>query len=181
MEYKLVTAATTYPVSVADAKTYCRVSHSNHDTLIEGLIKSATQQFENRSNLAIMPQTWKLSLNQSEVVERIEIAKYPILGIVSVNYYDDDNTLQSLTNSQRDYISFINGRPCSLILDEVPEVYDRDNAMEITFLAGFDDVPSDIEDALKMTVYRMYNHPDDPVTDRFSFVDRVIRDHRSWQ
>jgi len=181
MKYKIVTPASALAVSVADAKTYCRVTHSNHDSLIQDLIKAATQMFEQRSSLCICPQTWRLSLSDDEVVERVEIYKYPILGFSSITYYDTDNASQSLTNSQDDYISFIEGRPGSLIFADPPSTYERDDAMQITFLAGYDTIPSDITDAIKMIVYRMYNHPDDPVSEKFSFVDKIIRDHRAWQ
>jgi hypothetical protein len=56
--------------------------------------------------------------------------------------------------------------------------------MTITFLAGYadaDSVPADIKVAVKMLVYRMYWHPDDPVSEKLSYVDKIVRDHRSWQ
>jgi len=181
MNFKLVTPASSLPVSVADAKTFCRITTSAHDTLIEDHINEATRQFENRANICIMPQVWNLSLSYDEVVERIEILKYPILGFNSITYFDTNNTSQSLTNSQGDYISFIAGRPSTLQFDEVPTTYERDGAMTIQFLAGFDTVPDDIKLAIKMMVNRMYWHPDDPVSEKFSYVDRIIRDNRSWQ
>lgn len=181
MKYNIVTPASALAVSVADAKTYCRVTHSEHDTLIEQHIESATKMIEQRANLCICPQTWRLSLSDSEVVEKIFIYKFPILGFSSITYYDSDNASQSLTNSQGDYISFIDGRPGSLIFADVPTVYEREDAMKITFLAGFDSIPNDIKEAIYMTVYRMYNHPDDPISERFSFVDKIVRDYRAWQ
>lgn len=181
MKYKIVTPPSSLPVSVADMKTHLRETSSSLDALIQDYIESAVQLFEQRANIAIMPQTWKLTLNSEEVVERIEIYKYPILGFSSITYFDGDNTSQSLTNSQDDYISYIDGRPGSLIFDSVPTVYDRDNAMTIQFLAGYETVPNDILLAIKMLVWRMYNHPDDPVSEKLSYVDKIVRDHRAWQ
>jgi uncharacterized phiE125 gp8 family phage protein len=181
MKYNIVTPASDLPVSVADMKTHLRVTHSNHDNLIESYIKSAVQMIENRASLCLMPQTWKLSLTDEEVVEKIEIYKYPVLGFVNITYYDTDNASQSLTNSQDDYISFIDGRPSSLIFEDVPTTYEREDAMQITFLAGYDTIPEDLLLGVKMLVWRMYNHPDDPVNERFSFVDRIVRDYRAWQ
>jgi uncharacterized phiE125 gp8 family phage protein len=181
MKYKIVTPASSLPVSVADMKTHLRETSPDLDGLIEGYIEAAVQLFEQRTNKCIMPQTWKLTLDDSEVVERVEIFKYPILGFSSITYYDADNAVQSLTNSQDDYISFIDGRPGSLIFDDPPTTYERDDAMSITFLAGYDTVPNDILLAIKMLVWRMYVHPDDPVSERLSFVDRIVRDHRAWQ
>lgn len=182
MNYKLVTAPTALPISAADTKVHLRVTTSAHDALIESYIKAATQMIEQRTNLSLSPQAWRLSLAWNEVVEKVEISKYPIIGFTSITYYDGDNTSQSLTNSQHDWISFIDGRPGSLIfVDSLPTVYERDDAMKIVFISGFSSIPEDLKLSIKMLVWRMYNHPDDPVTERHSFVDKIVRDHRLWQ
>ncbi len=181
MIYKRTTDPTDLAVSVADMKSHLGVTGSGHDALIQTYIEAAQRMIEARANITLKSQVWDLSLSQSEVVERVEIAKYPILGFSSITYYDTDNASQSLTNSQGDYISFVDGRPGSLIFDSVPSVYDRDDAMKITFTAGYITIPDDIVLAIKMLTWRMYNHPDDPVTEKMSFVDKIVRDHRSWQ
>jgi uncharacterized phiE125 gp8 family phage protein len=182
MNYKLVTAPTALAVSVSDMKSHLRVTVSTHDTLIQTYIEAATQMIENRTNLALCPQTWRLSLRWDEVVENVTISKFPILGFTSITYFDGDNVSQSFTNSQHDWISFVDGRPGSLIFPEsLPTVYERDDAMRIQFIAGFSAIPDDLILAIKMLVWRMYNHPDDPVTERFSFVDKIVRDYRLWQ
>ena len=182
MNYKLVTAPTALVVSVSDMKTHLRVTVSTHDTLIQSYIEAATQLIENRTGLALSPQTWRLSLAWDEVVEKVEISKYPILGFTSITYFDGDNASQSLTNSQHDWVSFVDGRPGSLkFVDSLPTVYERDDAMRIQFIAGYSSIPKDLVLAIKQLVWRMYNHPDDPVTERFSFVDKIVRDYRLWQ
>jgi len=181
MKYKIVTPASSLPVSVADMKTHLRETSSDMDSLIEGYIEAAVQLFEQRTNKAIMPQTWKLTLQDTEVKEKVTIYKYPILGFSSITYYDADNASQSLTNSQDDYISYVDGRPGSLIFDDPPTTYVRDDAMTITFLAGYETIPNDVLLAIKMLVWRMYVHPDDPVSERLSFVDKIVRDHRGWR
>lgn len=181
MIYKRTTDPTELAVSVADMKIHLGVTSSSHDALIQSYIEAAQRMIEARANICLKSQIWTLSLNQSEVVKKVEIGKYPILGFSSITYYDTDNASQSFTHSQGDYISFVAGRPGSLIFDEVPSVYDRDDAMKITFTAGFSTIPDDIVLAIKMLVWRMYNHPDDPVTEKQSFVDKIVRDNRSWQ
>ena len=181
MKYKIVTPATELAVSVLEMKNHLRETSSSLDNLIEGYIKAATQLFEQRTNQAVMTQTWRLTLAYDEVVERVEIYKYPILGFSSITYYDADNVSQSLTNSQGDYISYVDGRPGTLIFDDPPTTYERDDAMTVTFLAGYSTVPEDIKLAIKMLVWRMYVHPDDPVSERLSYVDRIVMDHRGWR
>lgn len=183
MKFNLVTAPTSLAVSVANMKTHLRreASFTDHDTLIQTYIEAATKEFEQRANLAICFQTWDLYLNYKEVQERIEITKFPVNGIAQIVYYDADNVLQSLTSSNGDYISFINGRPASVILDDYPTTYERDDAMRIRFTAGFSTVPDDIELAIKMMVWRIYFNPNDPVDERRSYVDKIIADYRLWE
>lgn len=181
MIYKRTTDPTDLTVSVADMSSYLRLTVTTHNALVQTLIEAAQRLFESRANIMLKSQTWDLSLNQSEVIERVEMAKYPILSFSAVTYYDTDNALQSFTHSAGDYIVFLDGRPGSLIFDDLPSVYDRDDAMTITFTGGYSTIPDDIVLGIKMLVWRMYKHPDDPVSERLSFVDKIVRDHRSWQ
>lgn len=181
MIYKRTTDPTDLAVSVADMKTHLRITTSSHDTLIQSYIEAATNMIEKRANIMLGSQIWDVSLSQSEVVKKVELAKYPITSFSAVTYYDSDNALQSFSHSADDYIVFLDGRPSSLIFDSVPSVYDRDDAMTVTFYGGYSTIPDDIVLGIKMLVWRMYNHPDDPVTEKQSFVDKIVRDNRSWQ
>lgn len=181
MIYKRTTDPTELAVSVADMKTHLRVTTASHDALIQTYIEAASNMIEKRANIMLKSQVWDVSLSQSEVVEKVELAKYPINSFSSVTYYDSDNVEQSFTNSQDDYIVFIDGRPGALTFASVPSVYDRYDAMTITLTGGYDTVPDDIILGIKMLVWRMYNHPDDPVTEKMSFVDKIVRDNRAWQ
>lgn len=180
MIYNLITSATTLPVSVADAKGHLRVTHSAHDSLIEDLIWAATREFENRTNECLTSQTWDLILNQDEVVSRIQFFKYPVTSITSVSYYDSDNSTQTTT----DYTLFSNGRPASIRFDcdsdETPTTYDRDDSMTIRFVAGYTTLPFDIKQALLARVYRIYENPNDPVTERMSYFDKIVNNYRSF-
>lgn len=182
MRYNLITPASSLPVSVADAKTYCGITHSSHDTLIEKLIWSASRAFENGANVCLTSQTWDLVLSSEEVKERIEFLKYPVKGITSISYYDSDNTSQSLTSSNEDYISFINGRPATIdfIVDETPTTYDRVDAMTIRFLAGYSTIPYDIYNAIAAYVYYYYENRNNPVKQKVSYFDTVVRTYRSY-
>jgi len=184
MRYNLITPASTLPISVATVKTYCGVTHSSHDTLIENLIWSATREFENSANICITAQTWDLVLDDDEVVERIEFLKYPVLGITSITYYDTDNAVQTLSggSSNVDYISFINGRPAAIDfgVDETPSTYDRVDAMTIRFLAGYSTIPYDILDAISAKVYYLYENRNNPVKQKTSYFDTIVRSYRSY-
>ena len=181
--YYLYKAATTLPVSVADAKEALAVTASTRDSLIEDLIWDAVRAFEKKANVCLSSQTWKAFLDKG--YEHIELWKSPITEISAVQYYDGDNALQTLSTD--DYFSNLNTgsigwnpRPIVINLEDVPSTYDRDDAMMITFTAGYTTIDYDVKRAILARVYRMYEHPDDPVTERLSFFDNVVADNRSY-
>jgi hypothetical protein len=73
-----------------------------------------------------------------------------------------------------------NPRPLVNYVEDVPSTYDRDDAMMITFTAGYTTIDYDVKQAILAWVYRMYENPNDPVTERLSFFDNVVADNRSY-
>jgi len=165
------------PITRADAKTHLRITHTSHDDLIDDLIYAAAKEFENYTNLCLTAQSWYLVLNQAEVNERIEFFKYPVSSVTSVSYYDADNTLTTLSST--DYTLF-KGRPSSIIFDDVPSTYDRDDSMTIRFVGGYAVLPFDIKQALLARIYRIYENPNDPVSERQTYFDNIARSYRSY-
>ena len=180
MKYILKTAPTTLPVSVADVKEHLRIGdYTDHDNMIESYIEGATKSFEQQANLCLKAQTWYAYLSYEEVVEKIYLHKFPITAISSIKYYDSDNSQQTMDASN--YTKIYSARPAEIIIDEVPSVYERSDAMVIEFIAGYTTVPADIILALKGRVYKMYNQPDDFVEMKQTYFDKVVRDYRAYE
>jgi len=177
------TKPSTLPVSVADAKAQLRITHSDHDDLVTDLIWGAVNAFEKRANVCLSAQTWKVFLDKG--YEEIELWKYPITGISSIQYYDDDNAIQTLSTD--DYYSNVvagsNGyhpRPSVITVEDIPSTYEREDAFIITITAGYSEIDYDVKQALLSWVYRKYEDPNDAVTERISFFDNVVGDNRSY-
>lgn len=181
--YQIYKAATTLPISLADAKTHLRITHSSHDDLISDLIWDGVKSFEKRANVCLSAQTWKAFFDKA--YEEIELWKYPITGISSIRYYDDDNVAQTLATSK--YFSNVDQgstgydpRPCVITIEDTPSTYDRDDAVVVTFTAGYTTIDSDVKQAILTRIYRMYENPSDPVSERVTFFDKIICDNRSY-
>jgi len=58
MRYRLVTDATSEPVTLTEAKDYCRIDDANSDVRITSLISAARRNIENETGLALLTQTW---------------------------------------------------------------------------------------------------------------------------
>ena len=165
-QYKLVTGPASEPITLAEAKLYLRVDDSTEDALITAIITAARRKFENDTYHYLMPQTWELYLNQNEInAEQISINKSDITAISSVKYYDQSNTQQTLSTS--DYQTAIQGRPYSIQLTTVPQVYNRLEAMVIRFTLGYTNaaaVPEDIKTAIKTLIGTLYENRQTIVT-----------------
>ena len=181
--YRIVAGASTLPVSLDDAKEQLRITHSSHDDLITDLIWGAVKQFEKRANVCLSSQRWRAFLDKG--YEYIDLWKYPITSISSIQYYDSDNAIQTLSaddyfsNADSGSIGFIN-RPVTVRVENIPSTYMRDDAFFITFIAGFELIDYDVKQALLSWVYRKYEDPNDAVTEKISFFDNVVRDSRSY-
>ena len=165
-QYKLVTGPSSEPITLAEAKLYLRVDDTTEDALITAIITAARRKFENDTYHYLMPQTWELYLNQNEInAEQISINKSDITAISSVKYYDQSNTQQTL--STNDYQTAIQGRPYSIQLTTVPQVYNRLEAMVIRFTLGYTNaaaVPEDIKTAIKTLIGTLYENRQTIVT-----------------
>ena len=181
--YEIYKAATTLPISVADAKAHLGVTNSTQDSLIEDLIWGGVKSFEKRANVCLSSQKWKAFLPKG--YKDIELWKYPATGISIIQYYDSDNALQTLSTD--DYFSNIDDgssaydpRPAVITITDIPSTYIRDDALIITFVAGYTIIDYDVKQAVLSWVYRKYENPNDAVTERISFFDNVVQDSRSY-
>ncbi len=84
--YGLVrTAAPAFePVTLVDAKRYLRVTHTEEDTLIDGLIVTAREQAEHYLNLSLPQQSYRLTLADSAPCH-LPLPRPPGLSIASVS------------------------------------------------------------------------------------------------
>lgn len=181
--YQIYKKATTLPISLEDAKAHCGVTNTEQDNLIEDLIWGGVHSFEKRANVCLSSQNWKVFLNKG--YEHIELWKYPITGISSIQYYDSDNALQTLSTG--DYFTNIasgstgyDPRPVVITVEDIPATYTRDDAFIITFAAGYSTIDYDVKQAVLSWVYRKYENPNDAVTERISFFDNIVADNRSY-
>ena len=112
---QLLTAPTSAPVTVADAKAHSRVFHDADDSLIAGYLWTAMLHCEDRTKRAFMPQAWTLTLNQfpgrtpalgpqisrnsEDYVKwaQFEVPKPPLQSIISFYYYDTNYNQYSMT------------------------------------------------------------------------------------
>ena len=186
MALKLITAPSTYPVTLAEAKLHCRVDLADDDTLITALITAATEMAEQKTGRAIMAQTLELTLDAFP--EAFELTRVPVQSITSVKYYDTTGAQQTLSNTlyaldAADDFGFAHISP--VYGGTWPTTRDQINAVAVRYVAGYADaagVPQSIKNWILLMVSTMYANRETEAyssravstTVQMQFVDRLL-------
>jgi len=156
--YSVITAPTTEPITLAEAKLHLRVNNSLEDSLITALIIAARQWVENYSMRPLMTQT--LQANYDSIIDKeIRLNKFPIQSITSVKYIDLNGNEQTINSSNytTDLIRPI-GR---ILLENIPSMKNTLNAFKIRFVAGYtsaDLVPKTYRSAMLLLIAHLYEN-----------------------
>ena len=172
-----ITPATADPVTVDELKEWGRIDSDCDDSLLAGLISSATASVELYLKRALVTQTLKMTLDLpcrrdnwtpgyfempvsalfEPLPEQIELMRAPIQSITSVTTYDLSNNGSVYSSSN---YSLIGDR---LVLNSTaswPSSLRLAGAVEIVYAAGYgeaNDIPQPIRTAILMTAAAMYD------------------------
>lgn len=159
MGLKLITAATSEPITLAQLKAQCRVDTSDDDTVLTLAIAAARAKAENYTGTAIVSQTWDQTLDTFPNAE-IELLKPPVTAITSVSYVDTAGANQVLASSNyRLDDSTYPGWLLPAFDVEWPATQDQANAVTIRFVTGYADeaaVPGDMKAWILLTAAFIY-------------------------
>ena len=191
------TAATTI-LSLADVKNFLRVTNSAEDTLITSFITAAVGVAQNYTNsrfleteFTMFMETWDDVYVSNHYTTTLSDGSYlttggyigkdglnqivlpyaPLASITHIKYYDSANAQQTWTEDT-DYSvhKFINQKGFIEIINGIsyPNVYERADAIEIKFKAGYgtgaSDVPEAIKTAILLIIGFMYEKREDSVS-----------------
>jgi len=166
--YQVITPASTYPVSLTEAKLHLKVDITTDDTLITNLIVAATQVSEEYTNRFFIDTV----VNQtcSDFKELSELFKSKVSAVTHVKYYDSDNAQQVWASSN--YVVNKEYEPCqiNLVVDgSFPNIADRIDAVECRYTVGYgtaSDVPDVIKQAILLTLGNWYENRMSVITGR---------------
>lgn len=174
MEYALIAPPTAEPITLAEAKAYCRVTHASEDATILAMIRAARVQCENRARMSFITQTRRQSFSfprrrslgfgmpevssddPDEVYNGLRLVKAPVASIVSVQ----GDTLQSISSEH-----YMFDAPSATLrwASTFRGALGDAERVHVTYVAGMDASAfalhyPDIIDALKMLVDHKYTH-----------------------
>lgn len=181
-------APTWEPVTLNEAKLYARIDTIAEDALITALIVAGRERCEVECQRTIPQTTLVLNVPCFPSHSRGFSLPLPkVQSVSSVKYYDGNNTLQTITDSN--YI--VRAADKEGIVTPTSgytwpaSIYDRPDAVQVTYVAGYasaDDVPESIKLWIKSYVA---THGDvrhlvtvGTIIAVNTFVDRILDPHR---
>ena len=169
--FQVVTPASTYPVSLTEAKAHLKVDISTDDTLITNLIIAATQLSEEYTNRFFINTV----INQTctTFLDLKQLYKSKVVSVTHVKYYDSDNALQILASSNYVVNNQFEPAQINLVVDgSFPDIADRIDAIECKYTVGYgaaaSDVPNAIKQAILLTIGNWYANRESVITGRTS-------------
>ncbi len=149
---------TTLPVTVQQVRDRLRLNADEPEADIELMIRSAVAWWEEETDTALMPQTWRMHWDWFPADGgMVPIFISPVRDVTSVTYLSDDG---EVTLSDSTYEAIIDGYGSAFLVRtgdrrnwparRTPNHY-RPDGLRITVSAGYADaasIPADISDAL---------------------------------
>lgn len=193
MSLQRVTAPAAPVLTTAEAKLHLRVDGSDEDALIDALVAAATTEAEHLMGRALLPQTWRLTLDEfaDEVAYGpIQLRRPPVTGITSVKYLQDsDGVLTTLAPeayvlaAQSDYTARL-----TPAFDAVwPATRAMPGAVQVEFTCGYANavaVPEPIKAWIRLRIGALYENRQawtlGKAIERNAFVDFMLDPYRAW-
>lgn len=130
------------PVTLAQAKAWCRVDSDAQDDVIELLIAAMREDVENLTHRAFISRQYRLTQDcwewDADYGARITLQFPPLISVDAFRYIDTDGVLQDLATDQ--YVVHDEYEPAFIIpaWGEVwPTIRGVPNALQIDFTAGY--------------------------------------------
>lgn len=157
---EVVTPPTEEPISLADMKSHLRVIGTDDDSYIASLIVAARNYVQKAQGRQLVTATLRTVLD-GFYRRFLAIYPAPLQSVSAITYYDDTNTLQTLSAS---LYEVVNRRtlPGVQPVDTAswPSTYVRPDAVQIVHACGYGgaaDVPATTVQAVRMLCAYWYN------------------------
>jgi len=171
---KLSIPPATEPITLTEAKAHLRIDHTDDDTYITSLIKAARSSAEAYTQTSFFTQTWIKSI--PFFMDIIALPRGEVKSITSVKFFDQDNAQQTVDNADYFLTSPSVVSQVQAIESGWPSsIFARLDSVQITYVTGNDDVadiPSDIKQAILMSLGHLYENRQDVIISRL--FDRVL-------
>lgn len=159
MAFKIVTPATTEPVTLQEAKLHCKVitdlldvEEYAEDSLITGWIAAARAVAEHYTGRSLATQTLEMAMDCFPEAG-FDLDMPPVVSITSIVYTDLNGAEQTVSPLLYRLSTYGNARRVELAYDaEWPETRDEPEAVRVRYVTGYATTPPAVKSALKLMV-----------------------------
>ena len=160
MDLQLVAAPAVEPVSLAEAKTHCRVEISDDDSLINALITAARELCEAYTGRLFITQTWDFVRWTWPSGTIMRLPRPPLQSVTYIHYTDHDAVTSTFASSN--YLVEVVGEPGRVVLLEgkswpTVALYPA-AAIWTRFVAGYGDTGSDVPGPIRQAILLLVGH-----------------------
>lgn len=162
-------APTSEPITAEEAKAQSRIDVNADDTLLEGFIQAAREEFENRTDKTLFSTTYTLILDRWPNRNYIDLPRAkPLASVTSITYKDEDGNTTAMSTS--DYVVDVNAWPGRIVLDSnaswpTPTLWES-GAITVTYVAGYSntaDIPQRYKQAIALLAAHWYEHREEVI------------------
>ena len=157
------TGPTDEPVSLEFLKRHARIETVDEDVDINAKLRAAVRFIERQHDIAIIDQTWTMTLDRFPSTDRLYVPIRPVDSIASITYTDADGATQTWSGADyrlidsdglRPFITYVygGGWPAGVRFDLA--------SVAVVFVAGYGvraDVPADLQQAIALLVATHYS------------------------
>jgi uncharacterized phiE125 gp8 family phage protein len=168
INYILVSEIGSELLTLSDIKTHLRIDGSDYDSILTPLIKTSRLIGEKITGRDFIQKEWKTYLDYfpASSYEGIELRKSKLLSITSIQYYDENDALQTL--SSNDYYITNEADYSSIFIKcdkSFPNTACRAQAIIITFRTSFPNFPEDLKQAMLSVCAYLFENAGDCIND----------------
>ena len=174
---QVVTAATNLPISIAECKSWLRITEQDEETDVLAVLQAAIDAVRRMTSggIVLAPTTFDLTLDELPGgTDKLYLPSVPLTSITSFAYYDTSNDAQTLTENT-DYTLFAptdgQGWLRPVINTVWPGLANRGDAVTIRFVAGYATdatVPPVAKQAIRMLAGHFWENREAEVTGTIS-------------
>lgn len=156
------------PVTLSELKAHLHIDHSDDDTKLEQLLEGAIAELDGYGGAlgrAIMAQTWRVDF--AEFSDKMRLPLGDLSEVVSVQYYDTNNSLQTASTALYDASQDEIGPVVSLKYNQQwPGTYSRIDAVRVTWICVLPArLLGPVKAAILLKVQKLYDPLEPPQLD----------------
>lgn len=179
MTTQLITPPAALPVSMTAARLAVRADGTDMDAAIQIHVAGIVAHVQHFTGRSIINQTWRLTLDLFP--DAIKLFNPPISSVSWIKFYDTNNVLQTLdpadytvdTTSELGYIVPAPNKAW-------PATYDKINAVQVQYTAGYGSADTDTPDDIKMYILAKLTEQFDAGAKPNPFLESLLDAKRIW-